>query len=62
MADYAVPFTAEQRARLGTVFPSGVCDWSKRGHQQVAAVPWASFGPSPVNQVFDVDDRKQNED
>jgi hypothetical protein len=58
MADYDVPFTAEQRARLAAIFPQGVCDWSKRGHHQPKAVPWASFGPSPVNQVFDVLDRR----
>jgi hypothetical protein len=54
MGDYAVPFTAEQRSRLEAIFPDGVCDWSKRGVAQVRAVPWASYGPSPVNQVFDV--------
>jgi hypothetical protein len=54
MGDYAVPFTAEQRSRLEAIFPDGVCDWSKRGVRQVKAVPWASYGPSPVNQVFDV--------
>jgi hypothetical protein len=56
MADYRVPFTAEQRSRLNQIFPDGVCDWSKRGVYQVKAVPWASYGPSPVNQVFDVND------
>lgn len=54
-ADYRVPFTAQQRARLEAIFPEGVCDWSKRGVHQVKAVPWASYGPSPVNQVFDVE-------
>jgi Tannase-like family of unknown function (DUF6351) len=54
MADYTVPFTDAQRARLGTIFPDGVCDWTKRGVKQVKLVPWASYGPSPVNQVFDV--------
>jgi hypothetical protein len=54
MSDYKVPFTAQQRARLNDIFPKGVCDWSKRGVEQVKAVPWASFGPSPVNQLFDV--------
>jgi hypothetical protein len=54
MGDYAVPFTAEQRSRLEAIFPDGVCDWSKRGVRQLKAVPWASYGPSPVNQVFDV--------
>jgi Tannase-like family of unknown function (DUF6351) len=53
-ADYAVPFTGDQRARLEALFPDGVCDWSKRGLQQVKSVPWASFGPSPLNQLFDV--------
>jgi hypothetical protein len=56
MADYEVAFTSQQRARLRAVFPDGVCDWSKRGVYQVKAVPWASYGPSPVNQVFDVND------
>jgi hypothetical protein len=55
--DYKVPFSAQQRVRLGAIFPDGVCDWSKRGVNQVKAVPWASYGPSPVNQVFDVTDR-----
>ena len=52
--DYDVPFTDSQRTQLESIFPNGVCDWSKSGHQQVKAVPWASYGPSPVNQVFDV--------
>jgi hypothetical protein len=54
MADYKMPFTAEQRARLGAIFPDGVCDWSKRGVNQVRSVPWASYGPSSVNLLFDV--------
>jgi hypothetical protein len=55
--DYKVPFTTQQRAQLGAIFPDGVCDWSKRGMHQVNAIPWASFGPSPVNLLFDVTDR-----
>ena len=55
--DYAVPFTAQQRAQLAAIFPDGVCDWSKRGVRQVKSIPWASFGPSPVNLLFDVGDR-----
>jgi len=54
MADYTVPFSAEQRTRLQGIFPNGVCDWSKKGVKQVKARTWASYGPSPVNQVFDV--------
>ena len=62
MADYAVPFSAQQLERLMAIFPDGVCDWSKRGHQQVNGLPWASFGPSPVNQVFDLLHRRRNDD
>ena len=53
-SDYKVPFTAAQAARLQTIFRRGVCDWSQRGVRQVDAVPWASYGPSPVNLLFDV--------
>ena len=48
--DYAVSFSDEEKARLETVFPQGVCDWSKSGvHQQINQT-WLSFGPSPVNR------------
>lgn len=40
-ADYAVPFTSEQRARLERIFPDGVCDWSKPGvGQQTQVGTW----------------------
>ena len=52
MADYKVPFTAEQQARLKRIFADGVCDWSKPGVGQVGLKgTWLSFGPSPVNLV-----------
>jgi hypothetical protein len=54
LQNYAVPFSPQQQNQLHAIFPDGVCDWSKPGVEQVPAVPWASFGPSPVNQVFDV--------
>ena len=50
--DYTVPMSAADRARLATIFPGGVCDWQKPGREQTPVVPWASFGPSPVNLVF----------
>jgi hypothetical protein len=54
-ADYGVSFTAEQWARLGAIFPEGVCDWTKPGvGQQPLAGIWLSFGPSPVNLLFDI--------
>ena len=52
--DYAVAFTADELARLRAIFPAGVCDWKKPGVEQVRVVPWASFGPSPDNLIFDV--------
>ncbi|HJU70501.1 MAG TPA: DUF6351 family protein [Paucimonas sp.] len=53
-ADYAVVFTAAQLTQLNAVFPGGVCDWSKPGVNQTPVVPDPSFGPSPVNRVFDI--------
>jgi len=52
--DYRVAFSAPEWDRLRSIFPTGVCDWSRRGVAQTHVVPWASFGPSPVNKVFDV--------
>ena len=33
-ADYAVPFTAEERVRLERIFQTGVCDWTQPGVEQ----------------------------
>ena len=33
-SDYVVSFTPGQWARLEAAFPTGVCDWSKRGYEQ----------------------------
>jgi len=54
VSDYAVAFDASQLARLNAIFPAGVCDWSKSGVNQTSVVPYASFGPSPTNLVFDI--------
>ena len=53
-ADYTVTFTPAEITRLNTIFPNGVCDWSKPGVNQTGVVTWPSFGPSPDNLVFDV--------
>ena len=53
-ADYTVAFSPAESARLNSIFPNGVCDWSKPGVNQTGVVPWPSFGPSPDNLVFDV--------
>lgn len=51
-ADYAVTFTPEETLELQSVFPDGVCDWS-RGDASGASFQgtWLSFGPSPVNRL-----------
>lgn len=54
-SDYAVMFTPAQMVRMNAVFPGGVCDWTKPGvEQQPLKDTWLSFGPSPVNLLFDV--------
>lgn len=52
--DYAVGFNPAEWARLAAIFPSGVCDWSRRGLYQTEVVPDGSFGPSPKNLVYDI--------
>lgn len=52
-ADYgAVRFSEAELDRLRAAFPEGVCDWSRGDASGVkAALPYASFGPSPINRV-----------
>ena len=45
--DYNVTFTDEQWARLQATFPSGVCDYSKRGVKQAKPRPWLTFADGP---------------
>ena len=68
-ADYAVTFTPQEMARLQAIFPSGVCDYSRRGVGYRPGGTWPSFGPSRDNLVFDVtgsghrdDDRDDGDD
>lgn len=43
-ADYRVPFTAPQRARLNAIFAGGTCDWSRPGfEQQGLRGTWLTF-------------------
>lgn len=54
-SDYRVIFTLAQWNRLKAAFPDGVCDWTQAGvGQQPLAGTWLSFGPSPVNLLFDI--------
>jgi hypothetical protein len=44
--DYAAVFTAEEQARLKSIFPDGVCDYSKPGvGQRPLAGTYLRFGP-----------------
>jgi len=52
-ADYKVAFSQAEIARLNTIFPNGVCDWSRPGVNQTGVVTWPSFGPSQDNLVSD---------
>ena len=54
LADYKLSFSSADLSRLRATFPSGVCDFSKPGVNFTKVVPWASFGPSKVNLVFDI--------
>ncbi len=53
-SDYRVSFTAAELTRLNSIFPGGVCDFTKPGVNQTAVVPNGSFGPSLANLVFDI--------
>ena len=53
--DYTATLTPQQLNALQGTFPQGVCDWSKPGVGQGQTVQtWASFGPSPINLIFDI--------
>lgn len=46
--DYKVAFTEQEMGRLKSIFPGGVCDWTKAGvEQQPAAGSWQRFNPPP---------------
>ncbi len=60
--DYAVTFTGDEMARLRAIFPSGVCDFSRRGVGYRPVVTWPSFGPSRDNLVFDVTNQGRGDD
>jgi hypothetical protein len=61
-ADYQVAFTASGWSRLQAIFPTGVCDWNEPGvEQQPTAGSFLSYGPSPVNQLFDVESGQEFE-
>jgi hypothetical protein len=49
-SDYKVVLSPAEMARLRSIFPQGVCDWSRDGNHE-GVVPNGSFGPSPVDFI-----------
>jgi hypothetical protein len=45
--DYNVTFTDDEWASLSAAFPTGVCDWNRRGVGQQASIPWMTFSDGP---------------
>ena len=46
-AGYKVTFTAAELDRLRRIFPTGVCDYSKRSVEQRPLMgTWLSYGPA----------------
>jgi Tannase-like family of unknown function (DUF6351) len=50
-ADYTVTFTGAEMARLQAIFPTGVCDWSKPGVNQIHVYQWPT---SPATGVINL--------
>jgi len=52
-SDYEVEFTGEDWVALETIFPNGVCDWTRGDlHAEGYQGTWLSFGPSEVNRAW----------
>jgi hypothetical protein len=46
------PFTDQQWAQLQTIFPNGVCDFSKRGIAQRGTVPWMTYQDAQGEVIY----------
>src|SRR3954469_10611276 len=46
-SEYSVTFTDAQWAQLQQIFPTGVCDFTAPGVEQVPSQPWTSFAGGP---------------
>jgi hypothetical protein len=49
---YPILFTADQWTKLRATFPSGVCDWSRPGIDQVGATPWLTYADASGHAVY----------
>jgi hypothetical protein len=51
-SDYLLPFTDSQWATLVATFPTGVCDFSKRGVDQRPTIPWLTYQDAQGNVIY----------
>src|SRR3954453_4045316 len=47
-----IPFTNAEWAQLQSIFPSGVCDFSKPGVSQQGTIPWQTYQDAQGNVVY----------
>ena len=53
-SDYGVGFTPDQYRELEAIFSGGVCDWTLGDASQTSLQStWISFGPSPINVLYE---------
>jgi hypothetical protein len=51
--DYGlIPFTADQWAKMETIFPDGVCDFSRLGVDQQPTLPWLTYQDGAGNVIY----------
>jgi hypothetical protein len=49
---YPITFTNAQWQRLQSAFPTGVCDWGRRGVSQAGTIPWQTYQDAAGNVVY----------
>jgi hypothetical protein len=47
-----IPFTDAEWAQLQSLFPSGVCDFSKPGVAQQGTIPWQTYQDAQSNVIY----------
>jgi hypothetical protein len=47
-----IPFTDAEWAELQSIFPSGVCDFSKPGVAQQSTIPWQTYQDAQGNVIY----------
>ena len=51
--DYgSATFSDQQWAQLGTIFPSGVCDFTKPGVDQQGTIPWQTYQRADGSVIY----------